>query len=477
MVGWQDMLGFDDRFVEVDSEKEMSMALAGKKSRRNKGKADFVSDELYFHNDLQQYRDNGKQSVAYEEYSRSSDEDGMDSSWYSDRNRSGSGANLVPAKTRQDRESDLLLERALDRISKARAKGKPSVNLTHEELAALERRNSGQREAPRPRSARNNPREAYRGQDSNSSGDSPVNEIKSRKRTHRKSGYFSATPSPRPKDRGGKGSRSDTEGKSTARSYRDDTPPRERAKAPVSYFNSRPLPDRHDAYVRRSKKISSPPLSSTERFDDRGPPYPTGASSYRAYNPNMAVPRDREAGYRSEGAHRTSSLPDDIDRFGRRLQPPYPVPEFLAPYAIPSGNNEVPVGGMPPAARHPSDDRDRTGRRIVSGPSADYAHTIRRVPVPLSARVPASESDPVLGLRHSGPPRGDDESGDSDDESDDEDDDEAGGRERVSGRERDQARRVREVRDPRRSSVTPPSGGNGVGRTRSGSVGWQRRKR
>ncbi len=195
------------------------------------------------------------------------------------------------------------------------------------------------------------------------------------------------------------------------------------------------------------RKPSTSPLPQQE-FDT------PQAGPYRAYNPNASRERDRDAGYRSDGRYRTSSLPDDIDRYDGRPRPPYPVPDGLAQYQIPDNTTEAMMGAPPAARQQPY----LSGRRIVSGPAAgpdvNFSGVLRRVPVP--DRGPLSASDPALPRRLR--PR--EESSGSDEDDEDE-----------LAKDHDEGRRVR---DSEVRQMTPPLG---VGRTRSGSVGWQRQRR
>ncbi|MBE7181555.1 MAG: hypothetical protein INR71_10170, partial [Terriglobus roseus] len=299
----EDELAMGDRRMVLKDSALAPKRRRGKQQQQQQRSAKFTSDELFFNDDFQ---DNG---LAYGEDYRSSGSEGE-----------YAGA-LIPARSR--REDNALLDQALERIQRAKAKGKPSVSLTHEELAALERRNSGPGDADRPRSSRNKPRREDSGSSSNTS---PNNDGRNRnkKPSRPSSGFFGSSNSPRPTSkRSSKAMRSDTEGRPSTRG-REDTPPRASRPAPVAYYNSRA--DRRAASGDEGRRKPAPSLR--ERYSDEHA-Y-AGQPSYRAYNPNMSAPRDRDVdrGYRSDAGYRAAG-----DSY-RNPRASYPLPDDLVQYEI-----------------------------------------------------------------------------------------------------------------------------------------------
>ncbi|KIW01328.1 uncharacterized protein PV09_07103 [Verruconis gallopava] len=122
------------RFQELDSEDENAVfgnhgvpASVFKQSNRS------VSDELFF-NDGAFRLSNTSYSDEHLAYGERYESPGEDSE------EDGDGGRR-PSSSLVRRDSDqLIAQRALDRIDRAKAKGKGSVNLTHEEIEALEKR-------------------------------------------------------------------------------------------------------------------------------------------------------------------------------------------------------------------------------------------------------------------------------------------------------------------------------------------------
>ena len=123
------------RFQELDSEEDDRPALGNhgvptsvfKQSNRS------ISDELFFNDGASRYprQSYSDEHLAYgDRYDSAETESGEDDE---DGRR--------PSDSLVRRDSDqMIAQRALDRIDKAKAKGKNSVNLTHEEIQALEKR-------------------------------------------------------------------------------------------------------------------------------------------------------------------------------------------------------------------------------------------------------------------------------------------------------------------------------------------------
>ena len=120
-----------DRFQEVYSEDEDEDLRAGVMAMLDSKKRS-VSDELYFTDGRSRYpvsRNRSYEGLAYgERYDSSEEEEETD---YHARPRS----TQVVLRSQED-----LAQKALSRIQRARAKGRPNVTLTHEELEALDQR-------------------------------------------------------------------------------------------------------------------------------------------------------------------------------------------------------------------------------------------------------------------------------------------------------------------------------------------------
>ncbi|KAK5110865.1 hypothetical protein LTR62_005576 [Meristemomyces frigidus] len=130
----------DPRFQELDSEEDDGQGVLLDQSGyalRNARQRGFAGDELYFDGyDTVQDRQRRRQGYDYGGEYDSEEE-------YARRRSSGHG-------TGGRSEEELLIKSALARIGKARASGKTNVNLSVEEMEALERRQGVQQPEPLP---------------------------------------------------------------------------------------------------------------------------------------------------------------------------------------------------------------------------------------------------------------------------------------------------------------------------------------
>jgi hypothetical protein len=347
------------RFQELDSEDEAFgthgvPASVFKQSNRS------VSDELFFNDGASRYprQSYSDEHLAYGERYESpedeSDEDGAE------------GGGRRPSSSLVRRDSDqLIAQRALDRIDRAKAKGKSSVNLTHEEIEALEKRHA------RPSSS--SPERQRRG-----SGDkadkrrspSGNNRAWTRKRGSRRSSLIasSSTALAPAKQRVKDGRKKQT-------LPPDDTYPAG-GQMPPGFMSMGP---------------GGVPVYSPLGYYNAQPPPRRTASDSNRYSPPKSGDSSRSTSASSRRGQPSYEAPPYPSSRNSMARPPSAYSE--ADYWPP------PYGQYPPY--HPHD-----ARRVASGPpNVAYSNVYRRVPPTTSARgrVQASTSEPALQYAERGP--------------------------------------------------------------------------
>ena len=331
--GWdpyQSWPQYDDRFEELETEDEALQGFAQKR---------FASDELRFTGlDLGNAR---RRMDAYNENEMSDEED-------YDRQtglvRRGETQLLLQEK------EDMLVERALERIRRARALGKTNVKLSQAEIDALDRLERSQQPPPRPTPA---PKAAPKGK---KTAATKTKAIEAKKKSDK-----SASSSPRRKAIEGR-----TRGRSTAsnkskKDERDDAlvpyplPPDPRYDYPTGYRSSAPN-SRQQSRTNSAQSLRGQPQQSR-------PPYADPYHQYRYYsNPDIYGPRPP-----SNGSRVPRPDPSEPD-----WEPRARSSSSLVAYPI----DQLPPQANPGTGRaprfDPSDPRFASPptRRIVSGPPA-----------------------------------------------------------------------------------------------------------
>jgi hypothetical protein len=363
---WErERLLYDDamRFQELDSEEESAAygnhgvpASVFKQSNRS------VSDELFFNDGASRYprQSYSDEHLAYgDRYESPETESGEEET---DGRR--------PSQTLVRRDSDqMIAQRALDRIDKAKAKGKNSVNLTHEEIEALNKRYA------RPSS--DSPERNRRGSgDKAGKGRSPSGKdgAWTRKRNSRRSSIIAPSTSTalaptKPKAKDGRKKQAlpqDDAFQQMPPGFMTMGPGGVPVYTPMGYYNAPPPPGRRTASdgTRYSPPRSGDSSRSTSASSRRGQP---------VYD-NPAYPTRGNTGGRP-----TSQYAEPEYWPPQYSQPPYP------PY-------------------QPYNQHDP--RRVASGPpNVAYSNVYRRVPAPASARgrVTPNSSDPALHYAERGP--------------------------------------------------------------------------
>lgn len=394
----------DARFEELESEDDDGQgvildpkAFASRDSRAR----GFVSDELYFDGyDVRQ--DRLSRRNMYDYYG---DEFGSRELEYRDLE----GVEYQVAA--REKEEDLI-HSALERIARARSKGKTNVNLSEEEMEALERRRTQQPEQPKPPLASppaTPAKSAAKGKVSSRSNSSTNLSSKTRKRN---SGFFGSSPSPAKSNSKAKVNRSSSAEQALSP-----------AQAPARMMITGPggaplyaLPSHisQSQELVRSRPGSKAPSRSGSKHSRRESTPPERVETFPPYPPRYYPP---PSGFRPESSGSNRSLPDDVDW--------YPPPSRHR------STSNVQYGGYLsdydlPAAH---------ARRNYSGPADVRYSNVRRV-MPASRPVPthSNRSDPVSagGRKTSGLSReiGDSStsrsSSSSEEEDEDEDEDEDG---------------------------------------------------
>ncbi|KAF2416439.1 hypothetical protein EJ08DRAFT_703647 [Tothia fuscella] len=320
----------------------------GSKSKMSRS----VSDELFFNDGTSRYpRTNSDEHLAYGERYESSEEDEEDEEIEVE---SPGGSVQVVRVVKRDQDM-LVAQRALARIGRAKAKGKPAVNLTHEEIEALEKRYT--RDSPE-RKDRARKRTSPKGKRSPSLG----NGAWTRKKTSRRPSLL-APAIPQPKQRAIKLGKKETDDAPPPPGFMIPGPGGAPVYSPLGYYNAQP-----SARRTVSAENPSPPTS-------RGSSRSTSNGSRHAPTPyeGPPYPVSRHPDLRQNTSSRNSSLPDmEYD------QHPYSAYQSYPPQ----------------------------GRRVTSGPpDVSYSNLYRRVPPSNSARgrVVPSCSDPNIPYSERGP--------------------------------------------------------------------------
>ena len=362
---------YDERFEDIDSEEYedlQGVALDSNSFAARDARArGFVSDELYFDGyDIGQNRITRVPTYEQIQYTDEIDSDELE---YRDRTAL---IHHLPAKDRQD----VLVQSAMERISKARTKGKTNVSLSVEEMEALERRNSQQPE-PTPTLA-SPPATPVKGVKGKTSSRSSSSTSLAAQKTRKRGNSFFGTSSPAtPKS----GSKPKVNRKSSAEQAvpmqlsqvppgvvlqgPDGTP----FYAPIGYY-APPSPE----YLRSPKSSSR----STSKHSRRESTPPERSEAYtQQFSPRYyAAPAVRPPSAGSRNAH-----PDDPDAYVVRNRS-----SSNAQHHLSSAEDNAKIASSVPAAHE---------RRHVSNPADVRYATLRRIPPssPLAARaVPARRS-------------------------------------------------------------------------------------
>jgi len=360
---------YDDamRFQELDSEEESASfgnhgvpASVFKQSNRS------VSDELFFNDGASRYprQSYSDEHLAYgEQYESPEEESGSDET-----------EGRRPEKSLVRRDSDqLIAQRAMDRIDRAKAKGKNSVNLTHEEIEALNKRYARPSSDSPERNRRGSGDKAKKGSQSGSPSGAWT-----RKRNSRRSSIIASTSTALApvKPRAKEGRKKQAQPQEDAFQHgHPQMPPGFMhmgpggvpVYTPMGYYNAPLPPGRRTASdgTRYSPPRSGDSSRSTSASSRRGqpvydaPPYPTRGNS------------------------------------GGRPQSQYiDPPEYWQP-----------PHGQPPYPQYQAYNQ-HDSRRVASGPpNVAYTNVYRRIPPAATARgrVTPSSSDPALHYAERGP--------------------------------------------------------------------------
>ena len=377
----------DPRFEEIDSEDDGfgqgvvldPNAYAARDARARGG---FVSDELYFDGyDIGQDRISRRGMYDQAHFGEDIDSDELE---YRDQR------GMAFQQAVRDKE-EVLIQSALERIARARAKGKTNVNLTQEEVEALERRRSQQPEPTPPlASPPATPAKNAKGVKASSRSNSSSNLASKPRKRGGSSLFGTSSPSPAKSNSKAKVNRKPSAEQSLPYPVGqgppgimvpgpDGTP----VYAPIGYYGGPPSPE----FIRSQSRGSRPGSRSASKHSRRESTPPERTAEYaqyplpRYYHPGTSRPD-------SSGSNR--SLPDDIDWY-----PPPPTGRNRSSSNVPypGGYTTDYEGALLPAAQ---------GRRNVSGPPDVRYANLRRAPPsssPLAQRpVPghARHSDPAV---------------------------------------------------------------------------------
>ncbi|KAL2350795.1 hypothetical protein BJ546DRAFT_1067580 [Cryomyces antarcticus] len=283
------------------------------------------------------------------------------------------------------RESEMLIETALERIRRARLKGKTNVNLTQEELDALEQRNP-----PQPQNEAPVPKTPGKGKAGKSSRSSSVASDKSKKASKSRGLFGTSSPST-----------SRTRPKTSRKSSGEDTN--------QPHMSNYAPPGIHPRAAPSPSRLGTRSASGPDRLPTQNAPLYD-----RYYSPS---PPD----YRPPSAASNRSILDEHDWHPRSRSASNAQVIYDNPFAYQQVPMAMPMPPLP-TDRH-SYMQPQTRRRNVSGPPDVAYSNLRRVPVssPLAAssHLPASNSDPALQMHRKG-------SGLSQELSSDDDDDDQG---------------------------------------------------
>ena len=383
----------DPRFEELDSDEDdegdrqgvdldpNSYALRSRNDRR------FVSDELYFDGyDIgQDHR--GSRRNGYDQY-------GQELDYHSDEEASGHHRDqrAVAYQGIRDKE-EALIQSALARIARARAKGKTNVDLSKEEMEALERRTGQQPESSPPpmltalASPPATPAKTPKGK-VGSRSNSSTNLARQKPGKKNGSGGLFGTNAPSP-------AKSNSKAKVNRKPSAEQALPYPTGQAPPGIM----VPGPNGVQIYAPIGYHGPPSPEISRGSSR--PGSRSASKHsrrestppEQYPPRIYYPPPSSS-VRPESSGSNRSLPDDIDWY------PPPLPQLPSARARAASNNAPSYyadydGQSLPAAQG--------GRRNVSGPPDVRYASLRRVPPssPLArpAAPHASLSDPAVSGR------------------------------------------------------------------------------
>ena len=355
----------DERFetLDTDEDDEQGVILNSTgfalRDARQRG---YAGDPMYFERDVYGPNRTSRRGYygPYEEYN-SEEEDILEQR----------GAEFQ-ASVREKEEA--LIASALERIARARAKGKMDVSLTPEEMDALERRRNQQLE-PLPTPTSPPTPSSKKGKiETRTSSASSLSSQKTRKRTN--TGLFGNSPA-----------KSNSKAKVSRRVPTDPTPMHSPPPQPAGIMV--PGPDGVPVYAsiayypQPSTELVRPPVGKRSRSSSKHsrrestPPEQAYAQLPQRYYPSPA-------GIRPDSSSSNRSLPDDID-----WHPPPPRsnthPQY-APYR-PLDDYDATPPSMPAA---------QGWRGIGGSPEVRYS-TLRRVPPassPLASRTSGITSNP-----------------------------------------------------------------------------------
>ncbi|KAI9739748.1 MAG: hypothetical protein M1834_006468 [Cirrosporium novae-zelandiae] len=339
---WEEHSRFEEVGSDEDNGDGVGLAVGFRRGKRH------VSDELRFDGiDLGSRRARQQVDYDYEGETDYSDEVG-----YADE---AEHQRAIAAKIALREKEDLICDKAMYRIRRAQAKGQPDVNLTREELDALEHRRQ-RYQVDEARSANKAPKVKSR----RVSGTPPTRAIEPSRHKHRPS-----TGS----------NRSDPQ-----------TPPYSSSsvtRVPVGYYSNPSSAGGSRTPSQSQQKPPSPFLPY--------PPSPTylDSQSYQWYYPGQESYQSQHPGSSSSSPR----PPDDSSRHPRARS----TSNLGAHSAEPVRQYPYPVTH---SSRHQLDSRAPYPPRNVSGPP-DYSSMSKRTPIPISQLVSHQivTSEPELGGR------------------------------------------------------------------------------
>jgi hypothetical protein len=308
-----------------------------------------VSDELYFNDGGSRYpRNYSDEHLAYGERPESEEEE-------TEEEEEEAGALVVLSRTPSEEQA--IARRALERIERAKAKGKPAVNLTHEEIEALEKRYT--RDSPERERKRTSPK--------GKRSPSTSNGAWTRKKSSRRSSLLSSSIAS-PKQRSSKSGKS------------KDSPPEER-------YAPSPQPP---GFVVQGPG-GAPMYAPIGYYTGQPPPVRRTVSGEKRYSP----PESRDSS-RSTSAS---------SRHTQQALAPYPYYDNARPTSRTVSLHAEPTDYAQYQTHGPA--LGSTGRRVASGPpEVSYSTVYRRVPVPSSSsrdRMQPTSSDPNIHYAERGP--------------------------------------------------------------------------
>ncbi|KIX00217.1 uncharacterized protein Z518_10356 [Rhinocladiella mackenziei CBS 650.93] len=397
---------YDDRVEELDTDDDVSQ---GVELNQAYGRRRFVSDELRLTGmnlgggGVRQRR---SADVYDDDFTPSDDEDDFDAP---------SGLIRRPDVQMQltfREKEEMLVERALERIARARALGKPNVKLTRAEIDALKRLERNQN-PPRPSEAPNAAPKSKK--------EAPVRRkaVEVRRKPVRSENNKSASNSPKGKEVNGRSRGRSSASNDPVRESRDDSvtpyPP-----SPVDPDYGRRLPYPQGYYVsgprqaessrQGSRANSNPPLRQQPVQ-----PYPPYQHPYytNRYSSNPGVLYSARPGSNTARTSRPDPSDPDWEPRARSTSSLVNVPLDQLPYQTSTGR----------APRFdPSDPRFASPpRRVASGPVAALQHQVAQYRRPQDETFLPDEQPEVM--RYLAPP--DSEEGEEEEEEEDDDEEDS----------------------------------------------------